>query len=54
MHDNLDRLGVEAIDAVNLRLPGFAEPIERSLAEPFEALAALQQEGLSATSGSAT
>jgi aryl-alcohol dehydrogenase-like predicted oxidoreductase len=31
---------------VNLRLPGFGAPIERSLAEPFEALAALQQEGL--------
>jgi pyridoxine 4-dehydrogenase len=46
VHDNLDRLGVDAIDAVNLRLPGFAEPVERSLAEPFETLAELQQEGL--------
>jgi pyridoxine 4-dehydrogenase len=46
VHENLDRLGIEAIGAVNLRLPGFAAPIERSLAEPFEALAALQQEGL--------
>jgi len=46
VHENLDRLGIEAIHAVNLRLPGFAEPIERSLAEPFEALVALQQEGL--------
>ncbi|HEV7210658.1 MAG TPA: oxidoreductase [Blastococcus sp.] len=46
VHDNLDRLGIDAIDAVNLRLPGFAEPEERSLAEPFETLAALQQEGL--------
>src|ERR671920_2282401 len=27
------------------RLPGFAAPEERSLAEPFEALAQLQQEG---------
>jgi pyridoxine 4-dehydrogenase len=31
---------------VNLRLPGFAEPVERSLAEPFEALVAMQEEGL--------
>ncbi|MGZ4544351.1 MAG: aldo/keto reductase family oxidoreductase [Blastococcus sp.] len=46
VHDNLDRLGIDAIDAVNLRLPGFAEPQERSLAEPFETLAELQQEGL--------
>ena len=46
VHDNLDRLGIDAIDAVNLRLPGFAEPQQRSLAEPFETLAALQQEGL--------
>jgi aryl-alcohol dehydrogenase-like predicted oxidoreductase len=46
VHDNLDHLGVDAMDVVNLRMPGFAEPVERSLAEPFEALAELQQEGL--------
>ena len=46
VHDNLGHLGVDVIDAVNLRLPGFAEPVERSLAEPFETLAELQQEGL--------
>jgi aryl-alcohol dehydrogenase-like predicted oxidoreductase len=46
VQDNLDHLGLDALDVVNLRLPGFAEPIERSLAEPFEALAAMQQEGL--------
>jgi aryl-alcohol dehydrogenase-like predicted oxidoreductase len=46
LHDNLDHLGVDVIDVVNLRLPGFAEPVERSLAEPFETLAELQQEGL--------
>jgi pyridoxine 4-dehydrogenase len=46
VEDNLRNLGVDAIDVVNLRLPGFAEPVERSLAEPFEALAAMQQEGL--------
>jgi pyridoxine 4-dehydrogenase len=46
VHDNLDHLGVDALDVVNLRMPGFAEPVERSLAEPFETLAQLQQEGL--------
>ncbi|GAB3349214.1 oxidoreductase [Modestobacter lapidis] len=46
VHDNLDHLGVDALDVVNLRMPGFAEPVQRSLAEPFEALAALRQEGL--------
>jgi pyridoxine 4-dehydrogenase len=46
VHDNLDHLGVDAMDVVNLRMPGFAEPVERSLAEPFEALAEMQQEGL--------
>ncbi|SDY52278.1 Predicted oxidoreductase [Modestobacter sp. DSM 44400] len=46
VQDNLNHLGVDVLDVVNLRLPGFAEPVERSLAEPFEALAALQQEGL--------
>jgi pyridoxine 4-dehydrogenase len=46
VHDNLDHLGVDVLDVVNLRLPGFAEPIERSLAEPFEALVELQADGL--------
>ena len=46
VHDNLEHLGVEALDVVNLRMPGFAAPVERSLAEPFGALAELQQEGL--------
>ena len=46
VHDNLDHLGVDVLDVVNLRLPGFDAPVERSLAEPFEALADLQQEGL--------
>jgi pyridoxine 4-dehydrogenase len=31
---------------VNLRMPGFAHPVQRSVAEPMEALAELQQEGL--------
>jgi aryl-alcohol dehydrogenase-like predicted oxidoreductase len=46
VQDNLDHLGVDVLDVVNLRLPGFAEPVERSLTEPFEALAAMQEEGL--------
>src|SRR5947209_17284316 len=46
VHDNLDHLGVDAIDVVNLRMPGFAAPVERSLAEQFETLAELQQQGL--------
>jgi aryl-alcohol dehydrogenase-like predicted oxidoreductase len=46
LHDNLDHLGLDAIDVVNLRMPGFSEPVQRSLAEPFETLAELQQQGL--------
>jgi pyridoxine 4-dehydrogenase len=46
VHDNLDHLGLDAIEVVNLRMPGFAEPVQRSLAEQMETLAALQQEGL--------
>ncbi|MGY1729969.1 aldo/keto reductase family oxidoreductase [Geodermatophilus sp. SYSU D01045] len=46
VHDNLDHLGVDVLDVVNLRMPGFDAPVERSLAEPFEALAELQQQGL--------
>src|ERR671926_1364107 len=46
VHDNLDHLGVDAMDVVNLRLPGFAQPVQRSLAEPMETLAELQQQGL--------
>jgi pyridoxine 4-dehydrogenase len=46
VQENIEHLGVDALDVVNLRMPGFAEPVQRSLAEPFEALAAMQQEGL--------
>src|SRR5215203_4060973 len=46
VHDNLDHLGVDVIDVVNLRMPGLAAPVERSLAEPFETVAELQQQGL--------
>jgi len=46
VQENIDHLGVDALDVVNLRMPGFTDPVERSLAEPFEALAAMRQEGL--------
>jgi pyridoxine 4-dehydrogenase len=46
LYDNLEHLGLEAMDVVNLRMPGFSEPVQRSLAEPFETLAELQQQGL--------
>ncbi|TFV86006.1 oxidoreductase [Blastococcus sp. CT_GayMR16] len=46
VHDNLDHLGLDVLEVVNLRLPGFERPIERSLAEPFEALLELQEQGL--------
>lgn len=46
VHDNLDHLGLDVLDVVNLRMPGFAEPVQRSVDEPMETMAALQQEGL--------
>ena len=46
VHDNLDNLGLDALDVVNLRVGGLASPEPGSVAEPFTALAQLQQEGL--------
>ena len=46
VHDNLTRLGLDAIDVVNLRVGDVAGPAEGSIAEPFEALAELQQQGI--------
>ena len=46
VHDNLTNLGVDALDVVNLRVGGFDAPTPGSLAEPFTALAEMQQEGL--------
>jgi pyridoxine 4-dehydrogenase len=46
VHDNLDRLGLDALDVVNLRVGGFDSPEPGSIAEPFTAMAELQQEGL--------
>ncbi|QLQ34931.1 aldo/keto reductase family oxidoreductase [Micromonospora robiginosa] len=46
VHDNLRRLGLEALDVVNLRVGGFDTPEPGSIAEPFGALAALREQGL--------
>ncbi|MGY1620384.1 oxidoreductase [Geodermatophilus sp. SYSU D00691] len=47
VQEDLDRLGVDVLDVAALRMPGIDHrAAERSLAEPFEALAQLQQEGL--------
>ena len=46
VHDNLDHLGLDALDIVNLRVGGFDSPAPGSIAEPFTVLAQLQQEGL--------
>ena len=46
VHDNLDNLGVDVLDVVNLRVGEFDSPAPGSIAEPFTALAQLQQEGL--------
>ncbi|MDX3374704.1 aldo/keto reductase [Streptomyces anulatus] len=43
---NLDSLGVDRLDLVYLRIGAMTPPSGESLAERFEALAALQQEGL--------
>ena len=46
VHDNLDHLGLDVLDVVNLRLGGLAGPEPGSVAEQFETLAELQQQGL--------
>ena len=46
VHDNLDHLGLDVLDVVNLRVGGFDAPEPGSLAEQFTALAELQQRGL--------
>jgi pyridoxine 4-dehydrogenase len=46
VHDNLNNLGLDALDVVNLRVGGFDSPEPGSIAAPFGALAQLQQEGL--------
>jgi pyridoxine 4-dehydrogenase len=44
--DNLDHLGLDALDVVNLRVGGLDSPTPGSIAEPFTMLAQLQREGL--------
>jgi aryl-alcohol dehydrogenase-like predicted oxidoreductase len=46
VHDNLDNLGLDALDVVNLRVGGLDSPTPGSIAEPFGVLAQLQREGL--------
>jgi len=46
VHDNLDRLGLDVLDVVNLRVGGFDRPEPGSIAEPFTALAQMRDEGL--------
>ena len=46
VHENLERLGLDALDVVNLRVGGFDAPTPGSIAEWFGALAEMQQEGL--------
>jgi pyridoxine 4-dehydrogenase len=46
VRDNLDNLGLAALDVVNLRVGGFDSPTDGSIAEQFTVLAQLQQDGL--------
>jgi pyridoxine 4-dehydrogenase len=46
VHENLDNLGLDALDVVNFRVGGLDAPEPGSLAEGFTALAELQQQGL--------
>jgi pyridoxine 4-dehydrogenase len=46
VYDNLEHLGLDTLDVVNLRVGGFDKPEPGSIAEPFGALEQLRQEGL--------
>jgi len=46
IHDNLRNLGVDRLDAVNLRVGGFLEPSDGSIEEPLTVLAELKRQGL--------
>jgi len=46
VNENLKNLGLDVLDVVNLRLGNAQGPQPGSLAEPFETLAGLQQQGL--------
>jgi pyridoxine 4-dehydrogenase len=45
VHENLQNLGVEALDVVNLRSGGAEGPSERSIEEPLTVLADLKRQG---------
>ncbi len=45
VHENIEDLGLDVLDVVNLRLGDAQGPRPGSLAEPFEALVELQQQG---------
>lgn len=46
VHENIEHLGVEALDIVNLRVGGLEGPKDGSIAAPFAVLADLQRQGL--------
>jgi pyridoxine 4-dehydrogenase len=45
-HDNLRNLGLDALDVVNLRVGGYADPYEESIEARVTVLADLQRQGL--------
>ena len=46
VHDNLENLGLDVLDVVNLRVGGLDASEPGSIAEPFSVLAEMQQEGV--------
>jgi aryl-alcohol dehydrogenase-like predicted oxidoreductase len=46
VHENIEHLGVDALDVVNLRVGRADTPTDEPLSEPFSVLAELQQQGL--------
>jgi aryl-alcohol dehydrogenase-like predicted oxidoreductase len=46
VHENLEHLGLDAMDVVNLRMGGLEGPEPGSIAEQFGALAQLREQGL--------
>jgi pyridoxine 4-dehydrogenase len=46
IHDNLRNLGLDALDVVNLRVGGIAEPAEGYIEEPLTVLTELKRQGL--------
>src|SRR5438445_3491764 len=46
IHDNLNNLGLDALDVVKLRVGGLVAPEPGSIAEPFRVLAEMQHAGL--------